>query len=299
MRYVDLIFSSKIRTPTRDETAMYEAVAASVNSACLSRQVGASILSKDGELIAVGWNDVPKFGGGLYREDDQHTYNTSESRFLNHDHRCFLWKGGVCHNEDKRKSIINDICEKLYNSSIVKRGISKKDIEDILEGNGVDSLIEFSRSIHAEMEALISVAREGKNSLVGARLFTNTYPCHNCARHIVAAGVSEVLYIEPYRKSLAIELHSDSITENPKDSNINEKVLFRQYDGVSPKNYLKLFKSVNERKRDGKVTKKNPKTLIPLFNVPLDAMIDYELLTVDRLAKKEQSAAVRTEVKDD
>jgi hypothetical protein len=65
-RYLNLIFNSEIITPSDNETAMYLASAASGNSACLSRQVGASIVNESGEVIAVGWNDVPKAFGGLY-----------------------------------------------------------------------------------------------------------------------------------------------------------------------------------------------------------------------------------------
>lgn len=64
-RFIELIFDTEIHTPTRAESAMYEAESYSASSACMSRQVGASIVSAGGELIAVGWNDVPKFGGGL------------------------------------------------------------------------------------------------------------------------------------------------------------------------------------------------------------------------------------------
>ncbi len=58
-RFMNLIFDTAIHTPTKSEAAMYEAGAASANSACMSRQVGASMLSSRGELISVGWNDVP------------------------------------------------------------------------------------------------------------------------------------------------------------------------------------------------------------------------------------------------
>lgn len=54
-----------LEVPTCAEAAMYDAAAAGAASACMSRQVGAAIVSKDGELIAVGRNDAPKFGGGL------------------------------------------------------------------------------------------------------------------------------------------------------------------------------------------------------------------------------------------
>jgi deoxycytidylate deaminase len=42
---------------------MFYARSAANNSSCLSRQVGASITDKNGNLISTGWNDVPKFGG--------------------------------------------------------------------------------------------------------------------------------------------------------------------------------------------------------------------------------------------
>ena len=41
------------------------------------------------------------------------------------------------------------------------------------------------------------------------RMFT-TCPCHNCTRHIIAAGLSSVTYIEPYPKSRAADPHEDA-----------------------------------------------------------------------------------------
>ncbi len=69
-KYFHLIFNSDIITPDYQETAMYNAKSAAGNSACLSRQVGAAITDKNGVSIATGWNDVPKFGGNLYRYTD-------------------------------------------------------------------------------------------------------------------------------------------------------------------------------------------------------------------------------------
>ena len=53
----------------------------------------------------------------------------------------------------------------------------------------IKALVEFSRSVHAEMDALISLARSGTKLPAGSNLFTTTYPCHSCARHIVSAGI--------------------------------------------------------------------------------------------------------------
>ncbi|SEG52360.1 Deoxycytidylate deaminase [Bosea lathyri] len=285
-RNLSLIFDTDIHTPTRAESAMYKASAAAANSACMSRQVGASIVSKDGELIAVGWNDVPRFGGGLYTEDDRSFLNKSTGKLSDRDNRCFKWGGCICHNETRRQSMVSDVVKRVSEAGILKKGVKESDVIKALRGTDIDSLIEFSRSIHAEMEAILSVAREGKNSLVGATLYTNTYPCHNCARHIVAAGISSVVYIEPYLKSLATKLHYDAITEEPNDET---KVVFRQYDGVAPHTYLRLFRPEAERKLSGKRALKDPAAALPIFRIQLDAQADYESKVIADLSDKEHT----------
>lgn len=283
-RYLEIIFNSQIHTPTKDEAAMYEATAAMVGSACMSRQVGAAIVSERGELISVGWNDVPKFGGGLYTEDDQDVWDETKRNIQDKDYRCYKWANKICHNEVRRTKIVDGIARRVFESGFVSPMHVEADVRRILDGTEVDDLTEFSRSIHAEMEAILAVAREGRHSLVGARMYTTTYPCHNCARHIVAAGISSVAYIEPYRKSLAIALHHDSITEDPDD---RTRVIFRQYDGIAPQHYLTLFKSKSERKADGKYAPQSPDSALPRFRVPLDGPVEYESKVIADLSEKE------------
>jgi deoxycytidylate deaminase len=285
-RFLNITFNTTIHTPTRDESAMYEASSVAAKSACMSRQVGAVIVSKGGELISVGWNDVPRFGGGLYTEDDQFIWDPDKKALTDNDHRCFKWKKCICHNETRRVSIIDKISGQISAAGLLKKGISKDDVRSLLKGTEIDSLIEFSRSIHAEMEAILSVAREGRHSLSGATLYTNTYPCHNCARHIVAAGISTVIYVEPYDKSLAIALHNDSVTETPDD---RTRVVFRQYDGVAPRNYLRLFRPTADRKMDGKLVQPSRKEALPMFRIPLDSPADYEAKIIADLSDKEQT----------
>jgi len=283
-RFLDIVFDTAIHTPTRAESAMYKADAAAANSACMSRQVGVSIVSAGGELIAVGWNDVPKFGGSLYTEDDRMTVDEDSKAIVDRDHRCYNWGGKKCHNEIKRLGLMDKVAFAVADTGQIKAG-GKAAVRDAIGKTDINSLIEFSRSIHAEMEAILSVAREGKHSLVGATLYTNTYPCHNCARHIVASGIREVVYIEPYLKSLAIELHGDVITEVPDARNM---VVFRQFNGVSPSNYLKLFRPQGERKSGGKLLRTPRKEALPIFRVPLDARRDYEDKVIADVAAKEQ-----------
>jgi hypothetical protein len=114
------------------------------------------------------------------------------------------------------------------------------------------------------MDALLTCARSGV-SPVGGVLYTTTFPCHNCTRHIIAAGIERVIYIEPYAKSRAEELHNDAIVieEKTRDvaKGIRRKVPFTPFVGVGPRKYFDLFSlSLSRgfelvRKREGEMIK--------------------------------------------
>lgn len=82
-RFLELMLGTRIITPTVNERAMYAAYSAARNSACLSRQVGAAITNADGEILASGWNDVPKAFGGLYHTVDQNSSTDDDRRCWN------------------------------------------------------------------------------------------------------------------------------------------------------------------------------------------------------------------------
>src|SRR5690606_30054504 len=97
---------------------------------------------------------------------------------------------------------------------------------------------------HAEMDALLSCSREGI-STAGSTLYCTTFPCHNCAKHVIAGGITRVVYVEPYPKSRALDFHSESIhlrseldagTEEPSDM-----VIFEPFTGIGPGRFLDLF----------------------------------------------------------
>lgn len=114
-RLAELLFSGRIHRPENDEKGLYHAHAASLRSACLSRQVGASILDCTGNLLAVGCNDVPRFGGGLYSNEDGAQ-----------DDRCFRSKK-ECSNTVTQKTIVRDLFDRLNNAGLIPAG---KDVRD-------------------------------------------------------------------------------------------------------------------------------------------------------------------------
>ncbi len=267
-RFVHLIFGSEIITPTIDETAMYIASSAASNSACLSRQVGACITDKNGCIVSIGWNDVPNFKGNLY-------YHQSSSDIQGkNDNRCLNFHNGVCMNDEYKIKISNRLIDEIIKSGLIKEE-NKVKLKNIINKSRLKSLIEFSRSIHAEMHAIIIGSQKTGDKMIGGKLYCTTYPCHNCARHIVLSGITEVYYIEPYSKSLAIDLHSDSLTEDENDTN---RVKLLLYDGVSPSRYTQMFKMGDLKRKDleGKVVKMNLKKALPRFTEPLEALYTLE-----------------------
>lgn len=277
-RFLQLILGTKVVTPTAAETAMYAAASAATNSACLSRQVGAALTDQSGAVISTGWNDVPKYGGNLYMTDpvnDPHSDN---------DRRCWNLKGGRCFNDDEKDQISQILAAELVNSGIIDNG-HKEAISSIISKNSkIKNLIEFSRSVHAEMHAIINAGQTAKGSIVGGKIYITTYPCHNCARHIIAAGITEVFYIEPYRKSLATKLHDDSITEEESDKS---KVRILPYDGVAPSRYLKLFRMPQAgRKSGGKMILVDPQDSQPRFDKTLEALPTLEAIVLKGLKEK-------------
>ncbi|WP_415899776.1 anti-phage dCTP deaminase [Neptuniibacter sp. QD48_11] len=233
-RFLKLVHGVQGLSPRREERGMYAAYSASLQSACLSRQVGAAIADEDGIIFSTGRNDVPEFGGGLY------SFESGTA-----DYRC-VHKGKKCYNDFYKESLRKEIQQVLEQQKVKDASnISKAILADTKAG----ALIEYSRAIHAEMDAITTLARKDNSSTKGKILYCTTYPCHNCARHIVAAGIQKVVYIEPYEKSLALKLHNDSIT----DSDEKNKVVFEPYEGVSPQRYMAFFTMIRPRKgRDGK-----------------------------------------------
>lgn len=279
-RFLEIVFNISVHTPTKDEAGMYAAVSAASKSACLSRQVGAAIYSANGELVSVGWNDVPRAKGGLYSVEDKAD-----------DHRCYKWGEKLCHNDKKKEELFDKIYRKLSTQGLLALGVDSGTLRSALVGTPVKHLIEYSRSIHAEMEAIVSAARVGNKGIVGGTLYTTTFPCHNCARHIVAAGIEKVFYVEPYAKSLALELHCDSIS--PVDEG-DKKIAFLQYEGVGPESILKLFHHGTERKSDGKAREIDKKSAIPVLPPPMDGFTTHEKRVISHLENVELSKPTTT-----
>lgn len=249
-RFLDALFKFPYSTPTRDEFAMFIAKSSALRSADLGRQVGAAITDNEGDIIALGCNEVPKASGGLYWTGDAG------------DQRDFVL--GYDTSVKYKREILAELLGRLRSARWLASSKSQKTpdemVEDLLSGNAkkvlhgaqITNLLEYGRSVHAEMAALSDAAKRG-NSVAGGTLYTTTFPCHLCARHIVAAGIHRVVYIEPYPKSQTKRLYPDSIVIDPA-ATVHERVHFEPFVGIAPTQYTRMFTSRNNRK-DGSTGK--------------------------------------------
>lgn len=245
-RFIELIFNNSFKTPDDNEYGMFQAYASAFRSSALSRQVGAAILSEKGDIISTGLNEVPKFGGGHYKEGDK-----GDAREFKNDEDS---------NRAIRNEMLKDVFEQLKKEKWLKEEISKNESEKLVE-LAFDSehlkkikfldVTEFGREVHAEMSALMEAARKTVSAKDGI-LYCTTFPCHVCAKHIVAAGIKKVIYISPYPKSLAKVLFKDSISvdESPYENTVE----FLPFVGIAPKRYMDLFEMSNRKnEKTGKI----------------------------------------------
>jgi deoxycytidylate deaminase len=281
-RFVRALFGDNEATPTHDEYGMYMAKSASLRSSALTRQVGSAIFSKTGEIISLGCNEVPKAGGGTYWSGDAR------------DSRDFV--GGRDPSDVKRAELLADVLNRLLrgqhlSNELCEIGDAAKISEQLLaaedqhsvRSSRVMDLLEFGRDIHAEMSAICDAARIGA-SIAEATLYCTTFPCHICAKHIVASGIKRVVYIEPYPKSYAQELHADSIVLDGDGS--GNLVGFQRFIGISPFRYRDLFEKGNRKYRTGVAQRWNRDRMRPMIEVLYPAYFKAETYVVNLLAGK-------------
>lgn len=294
-RFLRLVFGDPFTTPSRDEHAMFLAYAASLRSGDLSRQVGAALTCADGDVISLGCNDVPSPGGGLYSADD----GEADQRDL---------KRKKDSNDSRKEEIIDDIILAFSKKFLPGRNTDEilKEARPLMRETLVSDLTEFGRAVHAEMDAIIAAGRTGV-SFAASTLYTTTFPCHTCTRHIVAAGVKRVVYIEPYPKSLAKELHSDAIRIAGAGEKEDRRIPFEPFLGIGPRRFFDLFSLklssgyAIERKLNGSMTpwdqRRDSRPRVPMAPTSYlerEQLIQTTLNSVFSIKRDEQISDVKT-----
>lgn len=222
--YIKVIEEPGCRNPTTPELLMNNAYHTSLSSNCLKRQVGATIaiagpIEKKEKvkipeakeyLIASGYNAVPE------------------------KQECCEVKFGECYRDKKRKEFLKKIkfcpnCTAKLDSGVFYK-CPKCETDFIKEYRG--KALDLCRALHAEESAILQSSRLGGISLVGATLYTTTFPCLLCAKKIIAVGIKRVVWLEPYPYKEAREMLK------------NAEIEMTEFEGVKAQSFYKLFSKV-------------------------------------------------------
>lgn len=298
VRMLEILFGHPYKTPTFDEYAMFTAFTSGLRSADLSRQVGA-VIARDEEILAMGSNECPRAGGGVYwpivNSETWEVYDSEKGRdYMRGEDSNVVEKNrivdsvveNIVDNDGYKKLTVEQtqaISVAIQNTKL--GDLTKYDqIADSVIANIVDSdsfnklteeqteairvavqksklrdITEYGRVVHAEMDALLSCARNGI-SCREATIYCTTFPCHNCAKHLIAAGIKRVVYVEPYPKSKAPQFHDEAICMGVRKSRSRgDLVHFQPFIGVGPRRFISLFSlrwgmgyPVTRKTKDGK-----------------------------------------------
>ncbi|MEF2256209.1 hypothetical protein [Microbacterium schleiferi] len=267
-RFVNQVFSNPFGTPTVNETAMATAFLAARSSVSLGRSVGAVVVNDSGSVISTGWNEVARPSGGPYRENDEPDHRDHMNGFDPSDVsrvdaiQSFVstllspgsWAETIPTIEQdypESASWLSELAKYLPPEGLSPstRAVAGLAGLESFDNTRIMHLIEFGRSVHAEMAALSDAFRRGVGG-TELSIYVTTFPCHECTRNLISFGLKEVVYVEPYGKSMAELLYGDEIQVFPSEEKRKNdtKVVFTPYGGVAPKRLQDLF-SVLPRKR--------------------------------------------------
>lgn len=270
-RFFEGIFGRPFHTPRPEEEAMCFAHEASLRSAAVGRQVGAVLVPKAAAVYVTGTNEVPKPGGGQFWSGDEPDHrdfqlgNDPNPAYISRMLAEFLGRLNTS------KWLKGELAGRSGDELLRLANVRDENGHSILSGTRAASIIEFTRCLHAEQAAIANAARQGV-STDNSVLYTTTFPCHECAKFIVGAGIREVVYVEPYPKSLVRQLYRDLIDTRTAfegaapavdaGSANDSKLPFRPFVGFAPRRYNEIFAGVG-RQVEKEVAKFSPLTSWP------------------------------------
>lgn len=187
LTFVALMVRPGLVTPTPLERCMQIAYTAKLNSGCISRQVGAVVTDVNFSVQSVGWNDTP-FGQvpcslrnrfdltNGYAQDSYSEYEKIDVQFID-----AISKGN----------------EKFVKVANTGRNISYCFKDEYNNLTGKSNQV-HTRSLHAEENAFLQIAKYGGRGVENGKLFTTASPCELCSKKAYQLGIKEIYYIDPY-----------------------------------------------------------------------------------------------------
>lgn len=232
LKFIALIQQPGLIVPTYPERVMQIAFNAKLNSGCISRQVGAVVTDKHFSVKGIGWNEVPQ---------GQVPCSLRDLRDLVVDKNIEQF---TQFERGASKSVYVD--NKNFNNKIKEDFNKIENVDEKLKGRacsfcfktfhnkykGEDNQV-HTRSLHAEENAMLQIAKYGGQPLSGGNLFTTASPCELCSKKAYQLGIKNIFYIDLYPG--ISEKHI--LKGGMKKSN---PILYR-YQGAIGKGYQKLY----------------------------------------------------------
>lgn len=186
--YISLIMHPGLVMPTSIENCMQIAYTVKQSSGCISRQVGAVVTDEGFSVKSVGWNNTPqgqvpcllRSAEDLLLGEDQSAYSDYEL------------------NDSAFRKALQEKFE-IYRKSPLLEGRNLafcfKDLQNKVDGQKNQV---HTRSLHAEENAFLQIAKHGGMKLKNGVLFTTASPCELCSKKAYQLGISLIVYIDPY-----------------------------------------------------------------------------------------------------
>lgn len=189
VHFISLILHPGLTQPTHEERLMQIANVAKLNSGCISRQVGAVVTDKNFSVKAIGWNTVAKGQTpcslrtltDLYNRNDLSAFSKFEKEDVDFRQKVEFYYDQYNEEKDCLRGIPLTYCF--------------KDIYTVIKGEKNQV---HTRSLHAEENAFLQLAKYGSEGIDGGYLFTTASPCELCAKKAYQLGISKIFYIDIY-----------------------------------------------------------------------------------------------------
>ncbi len=227
LTYVSLILHPGLIPPSSIERVMQIALTAKLNSGCLSRQVGAAVTNEYYSLQSIGWNtsaegQTPCSLRNLFdleKSDDENAYSDYEkgnnkfSEYTKDLCKCYR----TAHYAESMEGLTMSYCFKDVYTSATEQ--NKNQVH--------------TRSLHAEENAFLQLAKYGNQGIRGGVLFTTASCCELCAKKAYQLGIKKIYYIDTYPG-----ISKDHILGCGPNKNRPEVILFH---GAIGRAYINLY----------------------------------------------------------
>lgn len=150
--------------------------------------MGAVATDRDYSIKAVGWNSTP----------------TGQTPCLLRDAEELLSRGDkdIFSRYERKDKNFKDEFEKTYQSAVKHERLKGRTVsfcfKDIRNKVKEEKNQVHTRSLHAEENAFLQIAKYGGQPLKGGLLFTTASPCELCAKKAYQIGISKIVYLDPY-----------------------------------------------------------------------------------------------------